>query len=203
MVSHVPYDTVYYQPQIDAWTFWLGVVRPYEAGVGIMPLRFNITPTKWVRKTWMLFSCPKNCGVGKKIQFTNCIQLPYAMLYQPFSDLFVATNFEKKNGAACFSPLFSRKSALARRRAWCTGVTNHHLIARSSFLPENPEKSPIILRVEIAWLHQASPQTQSRDSFLALDGVTVAVSQVWTKHDKAVIGWQKRIKSEGLSRFPV
>ena len=109
------------------------------------------------------------CG-GKKIQFTNCIQLPYAMLYQPFSDLFVATNFEKKK----------------------TGLL---VLARSS------AASPHLLGGERD--AQAIPQTQSRDSFLALDGVTVAVSQVWTKHDKAVIGWQKRIKSEGLSRFPV
>ena len=42
---------------------------------------------------------PKKLWCGeKKIQFTKCIQLPYAMLYQPFSDLFVATNFEKKTG---------------------------------------------------------------------------------------------------------
>ena len=137
-----------------------------------------------------------NSPIASNCHMPCCTSLFLICLLQPISK-------KKKNGAACFSPLFSRKSALARRRAWCTGVTNHHLIARSSFLPENPEKSPIILRVEIAWLHQASPQTQSRDSFLALDGVTVAVSQVWTKHDKAVIGWQKRIKSEGLSRFPV
>ena len=141
------------------------------------------------------------CGEKNTIHQLHPIAICHAV---PAFFWFVCCNqFRKKNGAACFSPLFSRKSALARRRAWCTGVTNHHLIARSSFLPENPEKSPIILRVEIAWLHQASPQTQSRDSLLALDGVTVAVSQVWTKHDKAVIGWQKRIKSEGLSRFPV
>ena len=43
MLSHVPNHAAYYQPQIDAWTFWLGVVRPFEAGVGIMP-RLTGTP---------------------------------------------------------------------------------------------------------------------------------------------------------------
>jgi len=131
MVSHVPYDTVYYQPQIDAWTFWLGVVRPYEAYFGIMPLRFNITPTKWVRKTVCpcCFPAQKIVVWGKWWQSTNC-HMPCVV---PAFFWFVCCNqFRKNNGAACFSPLFSRKSALARRRAWCTGVTNHHLIARSS-----------------------------------------------------------------------
>lgn len=111
MVSLVPYDTVYYQPQIDAWTFWLGVVRPYEAGVGIMPLRFNITPTKWVRKT----VCPC-CFPAKKIVVWGKWHdnPPIAICHAvPAFFWFVCCNqFRKKktNGAACLNARSSAAS---------------------------------------------------------------------------------------------